>query len=300
MGAFDSIANNLRQFYDRYYKLLLIIPVAMLLFSFFQIGYQLAATGDFMHRDVSLKGGITVTIPVAQEYSESAIRAHFAGKFPGIDLATRIITGTEPAILLQADIDPDSPAADQFFSEVEGFFKVASEQYSVEVTGPTLGRSFFMELLLAVLVAFALMAIVVFISFRKIVPSLAVLLAVVCNVLFALAMVNALDIRIGAGGIAAFLMLIGYSVDTDILLSSRVLKRSEGSVLDRVIDASKTGIMMTATAIAAIGIALFLTQSDIIRQIMIILLFGLLADIPNTWIQNAGILRVYLERKGAA
>lgn len=300
MGAFDSIATTLRNFYDRKYKLLLILPIAMFLFSIIQIGYQVASTGDFMHRDVSLKGGITVTVPVEQLYSESQIREAFATKFPGIDITTRVLTGTSSAILVQADIDPESSKAEQFFSEIESFFGVAQGAYSVEVTGPSLGKSFFYELLLAVVAAFVLMAIVVFISFRLAIPSLAVLLAVVCNVLFALAMVNVLDIRIGAGGIAAFLMLIGYSVDTDILLSSRVLKRSEGSVVDRIIDASKTGLMMTATAIAAISIALFMTDSDIIRQIMIILLFGLIADIPNTWIQNAGVLRLYVERKRAA
>ena len=40
-----------------------------------------------------------------------------------------------------------------------------------------------------------------------------------------LALIDFLGIEISAAGIAAFLMLIGYSVDTDILLTSRALKR---------------------------------------------------------------------------
>ena len=50
-------------------------------------------------------------------------------------------------------------------------------------------------------------------------------------------------------------------------------------------------------SLAALTVVLVLTQSDVLKQIMLILLIGLLADIINTWIQNAGILRWYMEGK---
>ena len=43
--------------------------------------------------------------------------------------------------------------------------------------------------------------------------------------------------------------------------------------------------------------ALIVSKSETISQIMTILLIGLLIDIVNTWIQNVGILRLYMERK---
>ena len=94
-------------------------------------------------------------------------------------------------------------------------------------------------------------------------------------------------------------MLIGYSVDTDILLTNRVLRRHGGTVLDRVLGAMQTGMTMTLTALAATSISLFVSKSDVIRQIMFILTVGLVFDMIYTWIQNAGILRWYLERKAA-
>ena len=54
---------------------------------------------------------------------------------------------------------------------------------------------------------------------------------------------------------------------------------------------------MSLTTLIAVSIALMFTQSEIIKQIMIILLIGLIVDLINTWIQNVGILRLYLERK---
>jgi preprotein translocase subunit SecF len=58
----------------------------------------------------------------------------------------------------------------------------------------------------------------------------------------------------------------------------------------------KTGLIMSATTVTAITVALILSESEIIRQIMIILLIGLLVDVIMTWLQNTAILRWYLER----
>ena len=150
---------------------------------------------------------------------------------------------------------------------------------------------------MALLIAFILMALVVFIYFRTIIPSAAVILAVFSDILITLAIVNLLGLKISSAGIAAFLMLIGYSVDTNILLSTRVLKRKEGTETERFYGALKTGLMMSSTTLIAVTTAIIFTQSEIIKQIMIILLIGLIVDLINTWIQNVAILRIYLARK---
>ena len=91
-------------------------------------------------------------------------------------------------------------------------------------------------------------------------------------------------------------MLIGYSVDTDILLTVRILKRNEGSLNHRILEAFKTGITMTLTSLFAILFALFVvkTFSVVLTQIFTILVIGLAFDICNTWITNVSILKWYM------
>ncbi|GIU70215.1 MAG: preprotein translocase subunit SecF [Candidatus Woesearchaeota archaeon] len=134
--------------------------------------------------------------------------------------------------------------------------------------------------------------------FRDNIPSFAIILCAVSDVFFSLAVFNLAGLKLNTAGVAAFLMLVGYSIDTDILLSVRVLKRKEGTVFDRVIDAMKTGLMMSLSALIAVLTAYFLTTSSVIKEIMFILAVGLIGDIIFTWIQNAGILRWHLEKKG--
>ena len=151
--------------------------------------------------------------------------------------------------------------------------------------------------LLSDIIAFLFGIILIYIFLKWSIPSFAVILSTFSDIIITLSIVNLLDLKLSIAGIAAFLMLIGYSVDTNILLSIRVLKRKEGPEMERIYGAFKTGITMSLTTIIAVSAALVFTQSEIIKQIMIILLIGVLVDLINTWIQNAGILRLYLERK---
>lgn len=297
-----SIRHSLFEIYDRKYKLLLIIPFIILFLAMAQIGYQMYTTGDFVKKDVSLKGGVTITIPFEKEIDLSKVEEQINSKFPGHDISARNLrgAGTSVGILVEADINGnDNSQVQNLLRAMEGSLDIdlSSVDYSIEIVGSSLGTSFFRESLIALAIAFLFMGLVVFIYFRTFIPSIAVVLAAFSDMVVALAVINLLGIKVGTAGIAAFLMLIGYSVDTDILLTVRVLKRKEGTVMDRIISSLKTGITMTIIAIISTIVALAVTQSEVIRQIMLILLIGLIADIFNTWIQNVGLLRIYVERK---
>jgi preprotein translocase subunit SecF len=303
-----SIKQILFEIYDKKYKLLLIIPFLILFLSLAQVGYQIYTTGDFINRDVSLKGGVTVTVPLDknvnmdQNVNVNQIEKQISSQFPKNDIAVRTLrsAGTVVGVIVEADINGnDKVQVENLLQAIENSLKIDLNKvdYGIEIVGSSLGASFFKESLIALAVAFLFMGLVVFIYFRTFTPSIAIILAAFSDMVVALAVINLMDVRIGTAGIAAFLMLIGYSVDTDILLSVRVLKRKEGSVMDRIISSIKTGMTETITAIVAVTVAMFVTQSEVIRQIMLILLIGLIADIFNTWIQNVGLLRIYVEGK---
>ncbi|MBU4492334.1 MAG: preprotein translocase subunit SecF, partial [Euryarchaeota archaeon] len=161
----------------------------------------------------------------------------------------------------------------------------------------------------AIIISFVLMAIVVFIIFRTFVPSVAVLISAFADIAFAAAMMDVFGIALTLGTVAALLMLIGYSVDTNILLATRLLKR-KGELNEKIKGAMQTGLTMTTTTLAALTALFFVSSGsylipsfpriDIIRDISVVLIFGMIADLINTWMTNVGILRWYIERKEQA
>jgi len=141
-----------------------------------------------------------------------------------------------------------------------------------------------------------LFIILIVIYIRDSIPAFGIVLCAFSDLFFSLAIFDLYGHNLSIAGVAAFLMLVGYSIDTDILLSVRVLKRREGTVFDRIVGALKTGITMSVCALIAVLSAYFLTNSVVIKEIMFILIWGLIGDIIFTWIQNAGILRWHLEK----
>jgi preprotein translocase subunit SecF len=291
--------SGIKHFYEKQYKKLLIIPFALLFIAILLIGLKYATTGDFINRDVSLKGGVTVTVPVEINIDVLSLEGSLRADFPGNDINVRLLSklGGQVGFIVEADVIQDE--ANLLIEKIQQRtnLKLSEKDYTIEIIGSSLGASFFREIIIALLIAFLFMGLVVFIYFRTFVPSVAVILAALSDIVVTLAIVNLLGFKLSSAGIAAFLMLIGYSVDTDILLSTRVLKRREGTIMERIFGAAKTGLTMSLTTIVAITVALFFAQSEVIRQIMSILLIGLFVDLINTWIQNVGLLRLYLERK---
>ena len=170
-------------------------------------------------------------------------------------------------------------------------------EISIQEMGPGLGESFFKEMIGAIIFAFVLMAITVFIIFRKFIPSLAVILSALMDLVVTLAIISIFDIKLSTAGIAAFLMVIGYSVDTDVLLTTRLVKRKEGLLSERITGAFKTGVTMTITTLVALTVGFFITNSIVIKQMFGIILIALVIDLISTWAMNASMLTWYLKRK---
>jgi preprotein translocase subunit SecF len=283
--------------YEHKYKLLMIIPFLLVFLALIQIGVQYSVTGDFVHKGITLKGGSTITIS-SDGVDAAKLEKVLQAQFPSEDVAVRTITSTGKVVGLAIDSDAqETTAINALVSALKKEVVLNQGDYSIEIVGSSLGESFFKQTAMALLVAFLLMGIVVVLYFRLMIPSLAVILAAFSDITVTLALFNLTGVKLSTAGVAAFLMLVGFSVDTDVLLTTRVLKRKDGSVMDRIYGAVRTGITMTTTTLAAVLVVLIFVNSDVIKQIMLILFIGLLVDMVMTWIQNVGILRLYLEMK---
>src|SRR3989344_1871415 len=156
-----GILGKIGHIYESEYKKLLWITIILLVRSFAQIGYQIATTGDFLNKGVALKGGITITAAGA-EYDAILLEQQLNERFEKYDIGVRKLTsaGRQTGIVVDADIT-DKEEIDNFLDFLNEKMGIARENYSLEVTGASLGTSFFREALIALLVAFIFMGITV-------------------------------------------------------------------------------------------------------------------------------------------
>ncbi len=292
----EKFGTKLARFHDKYYKLLLLIPVIILLFSIAYMVVFYNNTGDFINRDISLTGGTSVTLHEKRNIED--VERDLSGKLESISIReiSDLITREQKAIIIETTSDAETTR--EVLEDYLGY-ALTEKNSSFEFTGSSLSKSFFRQLLIAILLAFVFMALVVFIIFRTFVPSAAIVIAAFADIFMTLTLFNILGLEMSSAGIVAFLMLIGYSVDTDILLTNRVLKRHEDPLNRRIFSAFKTGITMTLTSLMAIIFALLIVMSfsAVLTKIFTILVIGLSFDILNTWITNVSLIKWYVKSK---
>jgi len=291
---------------------------------------QLASAGladlkVFQGSDIE-SGSSKLTIVTTSMVDEAAVEPALApiiGSLRQVDEASMPYSETPPADLpdklekvLRQRVDVEYAAGTLTIKalevdelELENFLKyylkqdadvtVARKNFNMRTVGPTLGKTFRDQGIKALIVAYILMSVVIFFAFRDVVPSFAVMLAATCDAILALGGMSVLGIPLEPATLAALLMLIGYSVDSDILLTARVLKHKMGELDERIDDAMKTGLTMTGTTLGVMLVIIFvsktLTNMVTLYNIGIVLFMGLAADLATTWFTNAGILKWYVE-----
>jgi len=266
----------------------MVIPTVLLVLSLAYLGW-LAATGNIL-LDVDLRGGTQIAMTVANEPNIAAIESSLASFSPNVRSARNL-----QGWIVYIDVPTEVDVAKLLDAMSAAGYDTA--QASVQTVGPALGSSFLQQAEIALVAAFVFMAIAVFITFRIPTPSAYVVLSAFADIAEAFAGSQLLGIPLSLATFAALLLLIGYSVDTDILLTARVMK-SEGDPRLLARKAMKTGLTMIGCTAAALLALFVLSGSTVMIHIASVLLIGLVFDALNTWITNAGLLIWWVERGG--
>jgi len=269
------------------YKPLIAIPVAITIISLLLIAFI------GVNQGIELKGGTEAVINLDKSISEGDLQSLISADFPGQQVTIKSVTSDQATVAITGDVD---------VVKLTSVLKGTGTISSYKSVGPVLSAESMTQIYYALAFAFIFMSITVFIIFRDVIPSLAVIFAALSDIIIAVGGMSLFNIPLSIASVGALLMLIGYSVDTDILLTTRILKRTEGTVTERAIEAMKTGLTMSAAAIGSM-VALYLVVMFLIpaahtlADIAAVLIVGLVADVLATWLMNLGILRWYTEAR---
>ena len=189
----------------------------------------------------------------------------------------------------------------QIINKVKSELNLTTEiKIQTREVSATLGKDFINSSLKVGIIAFILLSFVIFLFFREFIPSGLIIFAAAFDILVALAGMALLGLPLSLTTIPTLLMLIGYSVDTDILLSTKLLKNRTDDVYDAANKSMKTGLTMTITTLITVLVMLVISyfmQMTVILEIAAVLFFGLLGDLVSTWFFNAPALISYVQHK---
>jgi len=273
------------------YKKLMLVPVIIFLICLGFLFIQNQKTGEYVAKGIDLEGGAQLSFDINKDVNIQDLESYLRNDFGDIDVRKAVSVGGSTILIRTKEIDEE-----EMVSALEEYgFDMSS--YSFQEIGASLGEAFFSQSITAVLIALFFMGIVVFFVFRNLIPSLAVIFAAISDILGTLGIMQFLGIELSLASFAGLLMVIGYSIDTDILLTTRILKRREGELKERISSTLKTGITMSGTTLAALFALFFASGSSILQEISAVLIIALLLDLPNTYMMNLGVLRWWMEKR---
>ncbi len=276
----------------------MILPIAVMIISLIILGNNYAQTGEFIERDITLKGGVLLTVESSNVIDISDSEQLLEDNI-GEQVRIRELKSLGSANIVGYSFEYAGDDVDALKSEVSNLLgDISSDKMSLEEISSAISERFWQGTIRAISIAILLMSVVVFLYFRLAIPALAIILSGVSNIIGVLAVMTLLGMNISTSGIAAILMLLGYSIDSNIVLTARVLHRKELELNDRILSAIKTGLTMSVTSIVALFVLFLASPAAILKVISGVLIIGLLLDLMNTWIQNAGILRWYFTKRG--
>ncbi len=283
--------------YKQVYKPLMILPLFLFLISFVFIFQTIGEDGTPINRDVSLKGGLSAIIDVSSSLSSEELKVRLEEKFPSNSFVISELyeKGVKSGFIVDTDVLEDDFIL--AIGEIFGIDFEFGENYNSNFISPTLGSAFFKQAVTILLISFVLMSLVIFLYFREIVPSFAVVLSALFDIIVTVGILDLMDFSVSVAGVGALLMIIGYSIDTDVLLTNRLIKEKGDDYFEKAFSAFKTGTLMSLTTLVAGIAALILTNSEVIFEIALILVIGLLVDYISTWVQNLGLLMWWLEKR---
>jgi len=276
--------------YTRYTnRQLVAIPLAVLAVALLVVAATFALTGAPVAPGIEFTGGTEVQVSGASSAAE--VEAAFDERLPFETTSVQQAGDTYIAtfqVTTNAEVDQVTTAAGEAGYTVE----------SVQSRSATFGAESQRQALIGVVVAFVGMSLLVAVLFRTFVPSLAVVASAFSDIMIPVALMNLFGIKLTLGTVAALLMLIGYSVDSDLLLNNHILRRS-GDFYESTYRARRTGVTMTLTSLAAVSVMTIVSSPlvfgiPLLPEVGIILVFGLAADLMNTYLLNVSLLRYYM------
>ncbi len=285
---FDRIYSD----FDKY----MIVPVALITLSLAVLGFSYIQDGEVLSKGLDFTGGTELQFTVQQEFTTAEIQSTFESEGRSGVQVTRQVQEDQESMIVQ--VPPPEIGEEEAKRILEGA-GYNPELQSQRFLNASVSDQFFTQAMLAFVMAFTIMSLVIFYAFRDLTPSLAVIFAAAGDIIFSMAGMVILGIPLTLGSLAALLMLIGYSVDTDIVLSTRVLKRTQGTLQSRIWNSVKTGVTMSSGGIAGFTLLYIISRMIVgpseLSNIAAVMVLGLVADMPLTWFGNAIALKKYVE-----
>lgn len=256
-----------------------IVSGAAILIGIAAMAYNVASTGSWLNYGVDFSGGTMVQVSFDEPTTIDQIR--------GINPEWQISKFGEDSEFLIRMPAYEEDLSQDISQQVVGnlatrFDRDAFEIVRTAAISPTVGAELQQRALIAILISFV--ATLIYLAFRfEWRFGVAAIVATSHDIIITLGLLALLRTEISTGTVAAFLTIVGYSLNDTIIvfdrirenLAKRIRGRSIVEIIDRSINETLPRTVLTSVTTLATLAALFLFGGAVIRDFALVLILGI-------------------------
>ncbi len=269
----------------KYAKIFFILSIAIWAFFSGIIIYTKIKTGDWFYKDLTLAGGKSILIEYTGKINVNSIENILRKEFGNVYVREITNIYNQP-IAIKIDL-PYNANVTKVLEVLQKFIQIKS--YSVYEFSPLLTTEL-RALLYSIILALAFISAVIFLRIRKMLPSITIILSVIYDLTNTLGLFDLLKIPVSLMTIGAFLMIIGYAIDNNIVLATYYFRDKD---LKRGLI---TGWTMWGTTVAALLAVLLFVKQYVVQQLVLALFVAEIFDFIAFTFLNTSIYILFGEK----
>jgi preprotein translocase subunit SecF len=171
------------------------------------------------------------------------------------------------------------------------------QDISVQQYSSIVGNIIFNQFVEFVFITMILVGFVIFIAFRVSNVTLNIMSTIAFDILGLLAILSLTGFPIGANGFIAMLMILGFAIDNNVVLSTNIVKEREKPFIERVKMSFRVGMLMELIALYTLIILYLFVPVPSVREFSAVLSIAIMLDLLYYLIGNIPLYKYFESKK---
>jgi len=284
MKILSFIENNYKKFLLLSVSLFAIF-IGIILFNYFKYGY-------IINKSITISGGYVTLI----NNNYNLTKAEIQNILNQMNITDYILYSTPNIIYIESR---DQINGTLLISLLNQYYNISIQpsDVSIQQYSSLVGELIFNQFLFFVILTMILAAFVIFIAFRVSNTTLNIISTILFDVIGLLAILSITKYPIGANGFIAMLMILGFAIDNNVVLSTNMIKEKDKPFIERVKMSFRVGMLMEIIALYTLLLLYFIVPDPSVKEFAFVLSTATILDLTYYLIGNIPLYKYFEAKK---
>jgi len=284
MKILSFIENNYKKFL-MISMVIFVIFVGTILFNYFKYGY-------IINKSITISGGYVTLINNNYHITNPEIQ----NTLNQMNITDYVLYSTPNIIYIESGKQINETLLINLLNQ-DYNISLLSTDISIQQYSSLVGNLIFNQFLFFVILAMILTAFVIFIAFRVSKITLNIISTILFDIVGLLAILSITKYPIGANGFIGMLMILGFAIDNNVVLSTNIVKEKEKPFIERVRMSFRVGMLMEIIALYTLLLLYFIVPEPSVDEFAFVLSVAIILDLLYYLIGNIPLYKYFEAKK---